>query len=126
MTFTYRLINTGRCYTYKTYLGGGGGWGGGDKLQLQYREVQVQCNRGIPVYCAGVLTKKSTAWCSEIGSLTSRDACNSGASSDRRGPISLHHAVHMYDIVLHVRSFWYDTVLGYWSTTITVNLYFFN
>ena len=35
----------------------------------------------------------STAWCSEIGSLTSRDACNSGASSDRRGPISLHQAV---------------------------------
>ena len=36
---------------------------------------------------------RNTAWCSEIGSLTSRDACNSGASSDRRGPISLHQAV---------------------------------
>ena len=34
-----------------------------------------------------------TAWCSETGSLTSLDACNSGASSDRREPISLHQAV---------------------------------
>ena len=34
-----------------------------------------------------------TAWCSEIGSLTSLDACNSGASSDVREPISLHQAV---------------------------------
>ena len=33
------------------------------------------------------------AWCSEIGSLTSLDACNSGASSDVREPISLHQAV---------------------------------
>ena len=38
-------------------------------------------------YCA------CTAWCSEISSLTSLDACNSGASSDRRKPISLHQAV---------------------------------
>ena len=37
----------------------------------------------------------STAWCSEIGSLTSLDACNSGASSDIREPISLHQAVHV-------------------------------
>ena len=35
-------------------------------------------------------------WCSEIGSLTSLDACNSGASSDHREPISLHQAVHTY------------------------------
>ena len=35
------------------------------------------------------------AWCSEIGSLTSLDACNSGASSDRREPISLHQAVQV-------------------------------
>ena len=35
----------------------------------------------------------STAWCSEIGSLTSLDACDSGASSDVRAPISLHQAV---------------------------------
>ena len=34
-----------------------------------------------------------TAWCSEIGSLTSLDACNSGAFSDVREPISLHQAV---------------------------------
>ena len=34
-----------------------------------------------------------TAWCSETGSLMSLDACNSGASSDRREPISLHQAV---------------------------------
>ena len=40
-----------------------------------------------------LLIPKTTAWCSEIGSLTSRDARNSGASSDRRGPISLHQAV---------------------------------
>ena len=36
-----------------------------------------------------------TAWCSEIGSLTSLDACNSGASSNRREPISLHQAVQL-------------------------------
>ena len=36
---------------------------------------------------------QSTVWCSEIGSLTSLDACNSGASSGVREPISLHHAV---------------------------------
>ena len=34
-----------------------------------------------------------TDWRSEIGSLTSLDACNSGASSDRRKPISLHQSV---------------------------------
>ena len=34
-----------------------------------------------------------SAWCSEIGSLTSLDACNSGASSDVREPISLHHTL---------------------------------
>ena len=39
------------------------------------------------------ILQKGTAWCSEIGSLTSLDACNSGASSDRGGPISLHQAV---------------------------------
>ena len=33
-------------------------------------------------------------WCSETGSLTSLNACNSGASSDVREPISLHQAVH--------------------------------
>ena len=35
-----------------------------------------------------------TEWCGEIGSPTSLDACNSGASSDVREPISLHQAVH--------------------------------
>ena len=35
----------------------------------------------------------STDWCSEIASLTSLDACDSGASTDRRKPISLHQAV---------------------------------
>ena len=34
-----------------------------------------------------------TACCNEIGSLTSQDACNSGASSNIREPISLHRAV---------------------------------
>ena len=41
--------------------------------------------------CVGV--HQNTVWCSEIGSLTSLDACNSGASSDVREPISLHQAV---------------------------------
>ena len=36
-----------------------------------------------------------TAWCSEIGYLTSLDACNSGASSDVREPVSLHQAVYV-------------------------------
>ena len=35
----------------------------------------------------------STAWCSEIGSLTSQDASEFHASSDVREPISLHQAV---------------------------------
>ena len=38
----------------------------------------------------------STAWCSEIGSLTSPDEWNSGASSDVREPISLHQTVYAY------------------------------
>ena len=37
--------------------------------------------------------KGSSAWCSELGSLTSLDACNSGAANDVRQPISLHQAV---------------------------------
>ena len=37
--------------------------------------------------------KLNTARCSEIGSLTSLHSCKSGASSDVREPISLHHAV---------------------------------
>ena len=41
-----------------------------------------------------------TDWCSEIGSLTSLDACNSGASSDRKEPISLQQAVY-----IHVHSY---------------------
>ena len=36
---------------------------------------------------------RCTDWCSEIGSLTSLDACNSGATRDRRRPISLHQSV---------------------------------
>ena len=36
---------------------------------------------------------ENTAWCYENGSLTSLDACISGASSDVKGPISLHQAV---------------------------------
>ena len=36
----------------------------------------------------------STAWCSEIGSLTSLDAPELHASIDVREPISLHQAVH--------------------------------
>ena len=39
---------------------------------------------------------RTTAGCSEIGSLTSLEACNSGASSDVREPISLHQAVHKH------------------------------
>ena len=35
----------------------------------------------------------NTVWCSEIGSLTSLEASNSGASNDRREPISRHQAV---------------------------------
>ena len=34
-----------------------------------------------------------TVWCSEIDSLTSLGACNSGASSDVREPISLYQTV---------------------------------
>ena len=41
--------------------------------------------------CSGVNTQK-TAWCSEIGSLTSLDAPELHAASDVREPISLHQA----------------------------------
>ena len=40
-----------------------------------------------------------TAWCSEIGSLTSLGTWNSGASCDARDPISLHQAVY-YDVCI--------------------------
>ena len=43
--------------------------------------------------CQWILIHLCTAWCSEIGSLTSLNACNSGAASDAREPISLHQAI---------------------------------
>ena len=39
------------------------------------------------------LTRTCTSWCSEISSLTSLDACNSGSFCDVRESISLHEAV---------------------------------
>ena len=51
---------------------------------------------------AASIQRQRTAWCSEIGSLTSWDACNSGASSDRRGPISLHQAVYAMSSVYEI------------------------
>ena len=44
-----------------------------------------------------------TAWCSEAGSLTSLDACNTGASSDRREPISLNQAVQYQESFPKIR-----------------------
>ena len=38
---------------------------------------------------------RSTAWCSEIGSLASLNAPEFYASNDVREPISLHQAVHV-------------------------------
>ena len=46
-----------------------------------------------PLVCSSVYISVCTAWCSEIGSLTSLDACNSSPSSDVREPISLHQAI---------------------------------
>ena len=76
-----------------------------------------------------------TAWCSEIGSLTSPDARNSGASSDRREPISLHQAVyslheHFFIMLLHPRAncdafHWHAVILQnfdrlkFWQRAIT-------
>ena len=49
---------------------------------------------------------KEYTWCSEIGSLTSLDACNSGKiSSDVREPISLHQAVVIFN------DGWFDVIL---------------
>ena len=45
-----------------------------------------------------------TAWCSEIGSLTSLDPWNSGASSDVRKPISLLQVVHTVMQGVHLGS----------------------
>ena len=53
----------------------------------------------------GMHMHNSTAWCSEIGSLMSQDACNSGAFSYIREPISLHLAVQVLGFVLAVRIF---------------------
>ena len=50
------------------------------------------------LYSEDDVTYTCTAWCSEIGSLTSLDACNSGASNNVREPISLHQAVHVHNI----------------------------
>ena len=47
--------------------------------------------------------RTNTAWCSETGSLTSLDACSSGAFSDAREPISLHQAVPKISILFTLR-----------------------
>ena len=52
---------------------------------------------------------KSTAWCSEIGSLWLLDAPELHASSDVREPISLHQAVHEDYMHLHCGNFSLDT-----------------
>ena len=65
---------------------------------------------GVVCVCVGVgvgvckCIHTHIVWCSEIGSLTSPKACNSGAPSDVREPISLHQAVHT-----HLN--WYSPVL---------------
>ena len=46
--------------------------------------------------------QRYTAWCSEIGSLTSLDAWKSGAFSDVREPISLHHRLHFLEAFYYV------------------------
>ena len=51
--------------------------------------------------CGTELLNQNTVWCSEIGSLTSLDACNSGVSIDRREPISLHQAVATCIVLRH-------------------------
>ena len=43
------------------------------------------------IFC--LWSRTCTAWCIEIGSLTSLNACSSGAFSDIREPFSLHHSV---------------------------------
>ena len=57
--------------------GGGGGW-------CTRKKQKVSTS-----------SRRCTPWCSEIGSPTSLDACNSGASSDLSEP-SLHQAVHAH------------------------------
>ena len=47
-----------------------------------------------------LLLPTSLAWCSEIGSLTSLHACNSGASSDVGEPSLLHWAVYARPVIL--------------------------
>ena len=53
------------------------------------------------LYCKPFKVCACTTWCSEIGSLTSLDACNSGASCDVRQPISLHHVVQCWMAAIH-------------------------
>ena len=55
----------------------------------------------------------TTAWHSKIGSLTSLDAWNSGASSDAREPISLHQAVHLNLIMQNFFSFLFSFFLSW-------------
>ena len=51
-----------------------------------------------------------TTWCSEIGTLTSLDAWNSGASSNAREPISLHQAIYIYRTYSLVQWNWFSDV----------------
>ena len=54
------------------------------------RVVASECLWPVKIHCDFY---GCTAWCSEIGSLTSLDVRNSGVFSDVREPISLHQAV---------------------------------
>ena len=54
----------------------------------------------------------STAWCREIGSLTSLDTWNSGAFSDAREPISLHQAVCPCSGVQFPQAMWPSSSCG--------------
>ena len=56
---------------------------------------------------------RTTVWCSELGSLTSLDAPELHASSDVNGPISLHQAVHVYNINVFKPSFHYGSRVHY-------------
>ena len=65
-------------------------WTYSENVKKSFNDMWVNDRRAAFVKIRGAT---HTAWCSEIGSLTSLYACNSGVSSDRREPISLHQAV---------------------------------
>ena len=76
------------------------GWRGNSliaqPLACIFAELKKNCSIVWSLRVQAMALHANTAWCSEIGSLTSLDAPELHASSDVREPISLHQAVDAF------------------------------